>query len=105
MYVVDGTFKYFDASFCVMEYIQGTPLNVFYDQADERERNRILYRIGDMAAQINQLVIEDNRPYVANRNAWPIISRTGSLNVYRRLKRPALWGKGSALQSPKICGA
>ena len=70
VYAVDGTYEYHDAAFCIMEYIEGTPLNIYFDNAGVEKRNRILYHIGEIAAQINTLKIDGNHPYVINREPW-----------------------------------
>jgi aminoglycoside phosphotransferase (APT) family kinase protein len=70
VYVVDGTREHFDESFCVMEYIEGTPLNLCFDNFNEEKKNEILYQIGSIAAKINSVEIEDSHPYIRNRKSW-----------------------------------
>jgi len=65
VYVVDGSLKHYEAAFCIMEYIEGEPLNTL-DLCDD-----IYYKIGELAAQVNSLEIDKNHPYVAERDLIP----------------------------------
>ena len=72
VYAVDGTREYHEDSFCIMEYIEGTPLNQCFDDFDEKAKRDILYQIGEIAARINGIEIDSNHPYVTNRGSWEI---------------------------------
>ena len=70
VYVVDGTCEYHDHSFCIMEYIEGVPLNQCF--LDAKSKRRVLYQIGEIAARINSMEIDKNHPYVINRGLWEV---------------------------------
>ena len=70
VYVVDGSKQFYETSFCIMEYIEGIPLNQCFDSFDETHKNAILYKIGEIAAQINGIKINCHHPYIKNRASW-----------------------------------
>jgi hypothetical protein len=70
-YVVDGTKEYYDKSFHVSEYIEGKKLSsCLREDFDEKTKNDIYYKIGEISAKINQIEIDPNHPYVISRNSW-----------------------------------
>jgi fructosamine-3-kinase len=70
VYVIDSTQKYLDMSYCIMEYIEGVPLISCFNNFDTKTKNEILYKIGEISAQINSIEIDSNHHYVANRKSW-----------------------------------
>ena len=71
IYVVDGTRKYYEDSFQISEYIEGKGLRFcFRELFDEQTKNDVTYKIGEIAARINSIEIDNNHPYVTNRNSW-----------------------------------
>jgi len=70
VYVVDGTRQHFDMSFCIMEYFEGTPLNACFKDFDPQAQDNISRKIGEISAQINNIEIDSNHPYVKNRPPW-----------------------------------
>ena len=70
VYVVDGTHEHHDMSYCIMEYIEGTPLSDCFKDLDQQLQNSIHYKIGEIAAQINKLVIDKSHPYITERGSW-----------------------------------
>ena len=68
--VVDSTHEHLDTSYCIMEYIEGTPLNLCFKDFDVQTQNDIYYIIGGIAAKINSLEIDSNHPYVSDRHSW-----------------------------------
>ena len=72
VYAVDGTREYFEKPFCVMEYIEGAPLNLCYGSFDNRTRSKISYQIGELAAKINFIGLDENHKYISERGPWNI---------------------------------
>ena len=72
VYIIDGTRKFHENSFCIMEYIEGIPLDKCFDDLDVKVKNDTLYRIGELAANINNMVIAKEHPYVKTRGVWEI---------------------------------
>jgi len=70
VYIVDGTFEHFDMSFCIMEYIEGTPLDVCFKEFDRQKQDELLWKIGETAARINKLEIDGSHPYITDRGSW-----------------------------------
>jgi fructosamine-3-kinase len=70
VYVVDGTRDYFDTSYCIMEYIEGTPLVSCFGDFGTKQKKDVLFKIGETAARINSMEIGNNHHYVASRNSW-----------------------------------
>jgi fructosamine-3-kinase len=70
IYVIDSTLKYYDMSYCIMEYIEGIPLISCFNNFDIKTRNDILIKIGKIAAMINSIEIDINHQYIANRKSW-----------------------------------
>jgi len=70
VYVVDGSCMHYDMSFCIMEYMEGTPLHICFDGFDLQIKRDVLYRIGELTAQINGIKIDDSHPYMSARGAW-----------------------------------
>ena len=54
VYVVDGTREYHENSFCIMEYVDGIPLDSCFADFDKKKQNDILFKIGETAAKINE---------------------------------------------------
>jgi len=67
VYVVDGTYKHHQNAFCIMEYLEGTPLNRCFGNLDTKTQNRLMYKVGEIAAQVNSITIDNNHPYVQGR--------------------------------------
>ena len=70
VYVVDGTREHHENSFCIMEYMEGTPLDQCFDGLDPLVRDDIQYRIGKIAAWINKIEIDPGHPYIKERGPW-----------------------------------
>jgi fructosamine-3-kinase len=70
VYVVDGTRKLHENSYCIMEYIEGIPLNQCFEDLSEKDKKDTLYKIGEMAASINNLDIDCNHPFITSRKSW-----------------------------------
>ena len=70
VYVVDGTYKHHKNAFCVMEYLEGTPLNRCFSTLDTKTQNRLMYKIGEIAAQINNINIDNKHPYIQERASF-----------------------------------
>lgn len=73
VYVVDGTCEYYDKPFQIAEYIEGETLeSCLWDNPDydEGKRRELYYKIGELTARVNQIEIDPNHPYVANRAPW-----------------------------------
>jgi aminoglycoside phosphotransferase (APT) family kinase protein len=70
VFVIDSTREHLDMSYCIMEYIEGTPLALCFRDFDTRTKNDILYKIGGIAAKINGIEIDGSHPYVSDRNSW-----------------------------------
>jgi len=70
VYVVDGSREYYDKPYCIMEYIEGAPLSSCYDSFDGRTQCEISFKIGELAARIGALEIENTHPYVGDRGSW-----------------------------------
>ena len=72
VYVVDGTHEHHENSFCIMEYIGGIPLNQCIDELDIKSKKDVLYHIGEIAARINSIEIDNSHPYIASRGSWEV---------------------------------
>ena len=70
VYAIDGTREYHENSYCIMEYIDGIPLNSCFPNFDKKKQNDILFKIGETAAKINEIEIDKTHPYVKSRNSW-----------------------------------
>ena len=70
VFVVDGTREHFAMSYCVMEYIEGTPLASCFNDFDTQAKNDVMYKIGEISAKINNIEIDSNHPYITNRTSW-----------------------------------
>ena len=70
VYVVDGTRQHHENAFCIMEYIEGTPLQQCINDFDEKTKNDVMYKIGEIAAQFNSIEIDSNHPYVIGRTSF-----------------------------------
>jgi len=53
-----------------MEYIYGTPLNLCFNDFTNTEKSNVLVKIGEIAAQINNIQIDSNHVYVTKRGLW-----------------------------------
>ena len=70
VYVIDSSCEYYDMPYCIMEYIEGTPLNLCFNDFDPKTKNDVLYKIGEITARINSIEIDENHPYITNRKPW-----------------------------------
>lgn len=71
VYIIDDTREYYKNSYQISEYIEGKGLSkCFREDFDEKAKNEISYRIGEIAAEINQIEIDPNHPYITSRNSW-----------------------------------
>jgi hypothetical protein len=70
VYVVDGSRKLHENAYCIMEYIEGKPLNQCFGSFNEKEKRDISYQIGEKAGRINNLEIGDCHSYIKSRKAW-----------------------------------
>jgi aminoglycoside phosphotransferase (APT) family kinase protein len=83
VYVVDGTHEYYENSYQISEYIEGKELSkCFREDFDEKTKNEISYKIGEISAKINQIEIDPNHPYITSRNSWEEYLAT---RLYERL--------------------
>lgn len=67
VYVVDGTREHHENAFCIMEYIEGTPLRQCINGFDTKTQHGIQYKIGEIAARFNSIEIAGNHPYITSR--------------------------------------
>ena len=70
VHVVDGSRAHYEHAFCIMEYIEGVPLDRCFVGLDQTEQNRVLEQIGVLAAQINSIDIDADHPYCRTRGVW-----------------------------------
>ena len=70
IFVIDNSCEHHGDTFCIMEYIEGTPLDKCFDNFDTKTKNDVLYKIGETAARINSLQIDSNHPYIVSRGTW-----------------------------------
>ena len=71
VYVLDSTREYYENSYQISEYIEGKGLSkCFREDFDEKTKNDIYYKIGEISAQINNIEIDKNHSYVTSRNSW-----------------------------------
>lgn len=70
VYVIDGSREQYGKAFCVMEYMEGAPLNRCFPGLEEREKQSVLRKIGEMAGRINRIELEAEHPYLAGRGSW-----------------------------------
>jgi fructosamine-3-kinase len=70
VYIIDDSREFHDTSYCIMEYIEGTPLNICFDDFSTQTKNNILSKIGEIAASINCIKIDTKHPYVTGRETW-----------------------------------
>jgi len=70
VYVVDGSMEHHDTPFCIMEYLEGAPLDRCYQNFDEQTKARISRKIGEQTAKINKIKIDPAHPYIMQRGRW-----------------------------------
>ena len=70
VYVIDGSLEYHDTPFCIMEYLEGVPLDRCYGDFDKKTKEKISCKIGEQTAKINQVKIDSNHPYMTQRGKW-----------------------------------
>ena len=70
VYVIDDTCKYYDKPYQISEFIEGTPLNLCFENFNKEKRNDIYYKMGQVTAKINNLELDKNHKYVSQRNSW-----------------------------------
>ena len=71
VYIIDDTCEYYENSYQISEYIEGEKLSkCFRDGFDNKTKNEISYKIGEIAAKINQIEIDPNHFYITSRNSW-----------------------------------
>ncbi len=70
VYVIDDSLEVYNKPFQISEFLEGIPLNLYYNNLDESERYRIDYKVGETCAQINALQINPSHPYVTKRGGW-----------------------------------
>ena len=69
IYVIDATRNHHENAFCIMEYIDGTPLNKCFDDFNDETKSDISYKIGELAAQINNIETDENHHYIRSRGS------------------------------------
>jgi aminoglycoside phosphotransferase (APT) family kinase protein len=70
VYVIDDSYKYYDKPYQISEFIEGTPLNLCFDNFDREVKNNIYYKIGQITAKINNLELDKNHDYISQRDSW-----------------------------------
>ena len=70
VYTIDGTGEYYSMPYQISEYLEGTPLNLCFDDFNEKQKEDIYFRIGEIAAGINKLEIDNLHPYILSRGTW-----------------------------------
>ena len=69
VYVVDGTCQFHDKAFQISEYLEGKPLNIcLQEDFNASKKREMYYRIGEIAARINNIEISPSHSYVQNES-------------------------------------
>ena len=67
IYIIDGTNELYNMTFCIMEYIEGTPLYKYPYRQDDKFYSDISCQAGALMARIHGIEIESNHSYIAGR--------------------------------------
>ena len=71
VYVIDGSFQYYENAYQISEYIEGTPLNTScFNEFDTQTKDNIFYQIGQICAKIGKIEISENHHYIKQRGSW-----------------------------------
>ena len=70
VYVIDETKENFETSFQIAEYLEGTTLDLCFDNLSDEQKSAVHYRHGEIAAGVNKLEIDEQHPYILSRGTW-----------------------------------
>lgn len=102
VYAVDGTCRFYDKSFQLSEYLPGKTLRqCLQHEFDESQKKSAYYQLGALAAQINQIEIAPQHPYVSEREPWEIYFADKLLRV--QLERIIPTGLVTSNEVDRLC--
>ena len=70
VYVVDGSFEYYDKSFQISEYIKGDSLRTVLESADTNYKTTLYYELGRTIAKINRIEVNPHDNELFNSEPW-----------------------------------